>query len=245
MGNLAGGVMTTARRTAAVPSMVRQGCRDSVPVIVAYTPFGLALGATLASTGVHPLIAWSTSPLLFGGAAQLLSVQLLDAGASAAVVVLGALVVNARMLLYSASLAPHTRQWRGRSRWLGAYLLADPVYALAVGRFGRADGGGDARDRLAYYLSVGLTLWTAWQLLTGTGALLAGVLPAGLRLELAAPLSFLLLLLPMLTSTAAYAAAAAGAVVALAASGLPLGLGLLVGAGAGIAAGALVGGRRA
>jgi predicted branched-subunit amino acid permease len=51
------------------------------------------------------------SPLLFGGAARLLSVQLLDAGANAAVVVLGALVVNARMLLYSASLAPHAAAW--------------------------------------------------------------------------------------------------------------------------------------
>jgi hypothetical protein len=41
-------------------------------------------------------------------AAQLLSVQLLDAGVNAAVVGLGALVGNARMLFYSASLAPHT-----------------------------------------------------------------------------------------------------------------------------------------
>jgi predicted branched-subunit amino acid permease len=230
---------------AATDSVVRQGCRDSVAVIVAYVPFGLALGATLASTGVHPLVAWSSSPLLFGGAAQLLAVQLLDAGASAAVVILGALVVNARMLLYSASLAPHARSWRGRWRWAGGYLLADPVYALALGRFGRPDGGGEARDRLAYYLAVGLTLWTAWQLITGAGVLLAGVLPASLRLELAAPLTFLLLLLPMLTSRAAYAAAGVGAAVAVAASGLPLGLGLLAGAAAGMTAGTLVGGRDA
>ncbi len=232
-------------QTAATPtlSMARQGSRDSIAVIVAYLPFGLALGATLARTGVDPLVAWSTSPLLFGGAAQLVSVQLLDAGANAAVVVLGALVVNARMLLYSASLAAHARAWPARWRWSGAYLLADPVYALAVGRFGQPDRGGEARDRLTYYLGVGLTLWVAWQLITGAGALLAGVLPASLRLELAAPLTFLLLLLPMLTSRAAYAAAAAGATVAVAASGLPLGLGLLVGAAAGIAAGALVGGR--
>ena len=223
--------------------MLRQGCRDSIAVIIAYVPFGLALGATLASTGVNSLVAWSTSPLLFGGAAQLVSVQLLGGGASAAVVVLAALVVNARMLLYSASLAPHAAAWPARWRWAGAYLLADPVYALAVGRFGRTDGGGDARDRLTYYLGVGLTLWPAWQVITGAGVLLADVLPPSLRLELAAPLTFLLLLLPMLRDRAAYAAAAAGGAVALAASGLPLGLGLLIGTAAGIATGALVGGR--
>jgi predicted branched-subunit amino acid permease len=70
--------------------------------------------------------------------------------------------------------------------------------------------------------------------------LLAGVLPEWLRVDLAAPLTFLLLLLPMLTGRAAYAAAAAGAAVAMSAMALPLGLGLVVGATAGIAAGVAV-----
>ena len=155
---------------------------------------------------------------------------------------LAALVVNARMLLYSAALAPYTAAWPGRWRWLGAYLLADPVYALAINRFQGPDGG-TARDRWRYYLAVGLVLWTAWMMLTVAGVLLGGVLPTSLPLDLAAPLTFLLLLLPLLTSRAAYAAAATGGLVAVAASGLPLGLCLLAGAAAGIAAGRLLGGR--
>jgi predicted branched-subunit amino acid permease len=46
-------------------------------------------------------------------------VQLLNAGASVAVIVPAALVVNARMLLYSAALAPQTAAWAARWRWLG------------------------------------------------------------------------------------------------------------------------------
>lgn len=222
--------------------VVGRAVRDTVPVVLAYAPFGLALGATLAATHVPALIAWSSSPLLFGGAAQLLAVQLLDAGAGAVLVVLAALVVNARMLLYSAALAPHTAAWPARWRWLGAYLLADPVYALAITRFAGPDAD-SPRDRLRYYLGVGLTMWVAWMGLTGAGVLLGGVLPASLRLDLAAPLTFLLLLLPMLTSRPAYAAAATGGIVAVAASGLPLGLGLLAGAAAGIAVGGYLGGR--
>ena len=163
--------------------------------------------------------------------------QLLSAGASGIVVVLAALIVNARMLLYGAALAPHAAAWPARWRWLGAYLLADPVYALTAARFSRPDGGGCARHRLLYYLGVGGALWTAWLAMTGAGVLLAGVLPTSLHLELAAPLTFLLLLLPMLTDRATYGAAVTGGIVAVAASGLPLGLGLLVGAGAGIAVG--------
>jgi branched chain amino acid efflux pump len=216
--------------------------RDTTPVVLAYAPFGLTLGATLAATHVPPLVAWSSSPLMFGGAAQLLAVQLLDAGASAVLVVLAALVVNARMLLYSAALAPHTAAWPARYRWLGAYFLADPVYALAITRFTGPEAD-DPGGRLRYYLGVGLVLWPAWMGLTGAGVLLGGVLPASLRLDLAAPLTFLLLLLPMLTSRPAYAAAAAGGTVAVATSGLPLGLGLLAGAAAGIAVGGYLGGR--
>jgi hypothetical protein len=52
-------------------------------------------------------------------------------------------------------------------RWLVAYLLADPVFALASARFGRVDRTDAPRDRPRYYLAVGVTLWTAWQLLTG------------------------------------------------------------------------------
>lgn len=217
-----------------------QAVRDAAPVALAYAPFGLALGAALAAGRGAPWVAWSSSPLMFGGAAQLVAVQLLDTGASVAVVVLAALVVNARMLLYSAALAPHIADWPARRRWAAAYLLADPVYALAIARFEQPDHGGSARDRFRYFLASGLVLWTAWMTLTGAGVLLAGVLPASLHLELAAPLTFLLLLLPMLTTKAAYSAAAAGGVVAVAASGLPLGLGLLAGAGAGIAVGGIV-----
>ena len=229
-------------------SVLIQAGRDAAPVALAYAPFGLALGATLATPPLPPLIAWSSSPLLFGGAAQLLAVHLLDTGASPVVVILAALVVNARMLLYSAALAPHTAAWPAHRRWFGAYLLTDPVSALALNRFHGPDAGA-GRDRWRYYLTVGLTLWTAWLTLTAAGVLLGRVLPTSLprwlSLDLAAPLTFLLLLMPMLTSRPAYAAATTGGLVALAASGLPLGLGLLAGAAAGITAGRLVQSRRA
>ncbi|WP_345383230.1 AzlC family ABC transporter permease [Pseudonocardia yuanmonensis] len=224
-------------RLASDRSPFRRALADSATVIVAYLPFGLTLGATLASTRLPAGVAWASSPLLFNGAAQLVAVTLLDGGAGAFLVVAATLVATARMLLYSASLAPYAAEWPRRWRWLGAYLLSDPVYALAIGRFGGPGGGGGARERRVYYLTVGATLFVAWQVLTGAGVLLAGVLPQWLPVDLAAALTLLLLLLPMLTGRAAYAAAAAGGAVALAVTALPLGLGLLVGAAAGITAG--------
>ena len=228
----------------AASAHLHRGARDTVAVIVAYIPFGLTIGAAMANADVPPLVAWASSPLLFGGAGQLLAVQLLGAGAGSAVTVMAALVVNARFLLYSAALAPHVADWPRRGRWAAAYLLADPVYALAAARFAAPGGVGRPGDRMAYYTGIGVTLWSAWLVLTGIGMLLAGVLPAGFRLDLAAPLTFLLLLLPMLQARAAVVAAAAGGLTAVATAGLPLGLNVLVGAVAGVVAGTVAGGRR-
>ncbi len=222
--------------TLAPGSHASAGVRDGATVVAAYVPFALALGATLAATSVDAATAWSSSPLIFAGAAQLVAVQLLDSGAALPTVVLAALVVNSRHLLYSASIASYARGWSRRSRGLAAYFMADPVYALAISRFeGRDD---HPRDRLTYYLAMALTCWVGWLGLTSAGVLLAGALPTELPLELAAPLTFLLLTLPTLKDRATHVAAAVGGAVAVPAAQLPLGLGLVLASVAGIAAGA-------
>jgi predicted branched-subunit amino acid permease len=226
-------------RRATAPAV--EGVRDGATVVVAYLPYAVALGAALAATGVDLATAWSSSPLLFGGAAQLVAVQLLSSAAAPAVVV-AALVVNSRHLLYSASLAPHTRGWSRRGRGLAAYFMADPVYALAIGRFESRDEGAGARQ--AYYFAMGLTCWLGWLSLTASGVLLAGALPTALPLEFAAPLTFLLLTLPTLKTQPSYTAAAVGGVVALPAAQLPLGVGLILATAAGVAAGAATARRR-
>ena len=94
--------------------------------------------------------------------------------------VLAALVVNARMLLYSAALAPHAADWPRALAVGGAYLLADPVYALAdrpVRGTGRTAAG--PRDRFAYYLSRRRDLWVAWLASPGPGCCSPACCPPG------------------------------------------------------------------
>lgn len=226
---------------ASVPRPARDGLRDGLSVVVGYIPFAVALGAALTSSGVEPLVAWASSPLVVAGGAQLVTVQMLGAGADVLLVVVAALVVNARHALYSASMTRYVAGWRRRDRWLAAYPLADPVFALAAARLAdsEADDGEreSAADRRRYYAAAAATCWLGWLILTGAGAALADLLPAGLRLDVAAPLTFLLLLLPSLRQRPAWVAAIVGGGAAVLASGLPLGLGLLVGTVAGVVAG--------
>ncbi len=222
------------------PSPARAGLRDGMSVVLGYIPFALALGAALGSSGVHPLTAWLSSPLMIAGAAQLVTVQMLGTGAGAAVVVVTALVVNSRHVLYSATMASLVPSWGRRDRSVAAYLLADPMFALASARFGVEDPPEVQATHRAYFFAASWTCWAGWLLLTGGGVLLGEALPSALPLDAATALTFLLLLLPTLEGAAARTSAVVGGVLAALTTGLPLGLGLLVATAAGITAGACV-----
>ncbi|MEO5533737.1 MAG: AzlC family ABC transporter permease [Pseudolysinimonas sp.] len=230
-------LLTDADRARAA---ARAGIRNGLMVMLAYIPFGLAMGAAMASTNVSPFISILSSPIIFAGASQLAAIQLLNAGAGIALVVATVAVINARHLLYSAALEPHLSAWRRGTRLAAAFLLSDPMYAMAAARFGRPDGGGPDREKRAYYFGAGITAWIGWSTLTAIGVLVGGLIPAWVPLELAIPLTFLLLTLPLIKNSAGLVAAGVGGFAALAASSLPLGVDILVGAAAGLLAGGIV-----
>lgn len=219
---------------------VRQGLLDAGPLIAGYLPFALILGATIAASPVPDLAGWASSPLMFAGAAQLATIDLLGQGVPSVVIVATALVINLRHVMYSGALAPYFRDSPPLWRAVAPHLLVDPVYTLATVRFDELDSE-PARRR--YYTALGTTLLAAWMLMTGAGVLLGGRLPDTVSLELAVPLVFVALLAPTVTDRPTLVAAVVGGGVTVAAAGLPLGLGLIAGALSGVAA-ALVADRK-
>ncbi len=202
-------------------------------------PFGLVAGASPVAQDLGGWTAIGFSTIVFAGASQLAAADVLADGGSALVATLAACTINLRMLLYSASIA-RLMAHESLPRRLGvAYLLVDQAFALSVARFG--EGNRDDRpQRLPYYLGIGVTMWTAWQLATITGVLIGAAVPESVPLDFAVPMVFLVLLVPMLASRPAVVAAAVGgaAAVAVAEMGGER-LAVMVGALAGIAAGAV------
>ncbi|MFB6087738.1 MAG: AzlC family ABC transporter permease [Haloarculaceae archaeon] len=212
------------------------GARDTVPVLAGIVPFALVAGVAAVDQGLTVGQAMGLSLVVFAGASQLAIVDLLGRSAPLAVVVVTAGVINLRMMMYSASIAPYFQRYRRRSQAVLAYLLTDQAYAFSIARFTGADGEGV--DRRAYYLGAALTLWLPWQLGTVTGAVLGSSVPASWHLEFAVPLVFLALLVEALEDRDHIVAAGVGGTVAVVGAGLPLNLGLVVGAVAGVVAGA-------
>lgn len=209
------------------------GVRDVSPLMLGVVPFALVAGIAAVNAGLGLAEAVGMSVIVFAGASQLAALDLLGENAPLAVVVGTAVVINLRMLMYSASIAPHFAEYGRRLRAGLAYLLTDQAYALSVAEF---DENPD-RSRWRYYLGAAASLWVVWQVGTVAGVVLGAGVPDAWGLTFTVPLVFLALLVPAMKDRPTTVAGVAAGAVAVVATGLPLNLGLLVGALCGIGAG--------
>jgi 4-azaleucine resistance transporter AzlC len=212
------------------------GVRDQLPILAGVIPFGLIFGALAVSSGLAGIIAQAMSLLIFAGSAQLVALGLIAGAAPAAVVIVTIWIVNLRHVLYSATFARELSALSGRWKILLAWLLTDEAFAVASARYRR----GDLSLAHWYFLGTGLTLWGAWQGSTAVGILLGAHVPTSWQLDFALPLTFLALLVPMLTDRPALAAAVTSGILAVALGGLPDRIGLIVAVAAGVILGSLL-----
>ena len=206
-----------------------------LPILVGVVPFGLVAGAAPVEGGLGAWAGPAFSVIVFAGASQLAAINVLADGGSWVIAAIAACTINLRLLLYSASMAPHMARFSLRDRLLAAYLLTDQSYAVSIARWRTG-----AAPSLAFYFGGGVTLWLSWQLATVVGALGGGLLSDDVPLEFTVPLVFLVLLVPAVTTRPAVVAMLAGGGSAVLA--LELGAGgtyILIGALVGIVAGAL------
>ncbi|HSP04602.1 MAG TPA: AzlC family ABC transporter permease [Acidimicrobiales bacterium] len=230
---------TTTASSERGPGLVA-GARAMLPWLVGVVPFGLMVGITVGSSSIDHGAGLATGLTIYAGSAQLAAISLLEQGAAPAVAVATVLAINARLVFYSASMAP---RWQGTSAWFRAaasYLLIDPSYAVGAATYDRHPG----RRGHLHYVGAAVVLWTAWQASIATGYLAGAGVPEGLQLEHAIPLFLLAELGHSVRGRPALTAAVVGASVAVAGSGLPLHAGPLLGIAAGIAAAGLVEERR-
>jgi len=216
------------------------GMRGMLPWLLAVAPFGLVIGVAAGQARISSAVGWFTGPTIYGGSAQVAAIQLLDAGAAAGPVIATVLVINLRLVFYSAALA---RYWRDTPLWwrlLAGYLLVDPSFVVGSRRYAdHARTPAALRSSHAYYLGGAAVLWVGWLTALGVGAVAGSSVPTGLHLELLVPLYLLGQIMPNLRQPSTRRATLVSGVVAAVSVAAPLHLGIAIGIVAGLVAGSL------
>ena len=212
------------------------GARDIAPALLGILPFGLVSGVAAVEVGIPAWPAFAMSFIVFAGASQIAAVQLVGLAAPVVVIWLSTLMINLRVMMYSATLAPHLRPMSRSWKVFVAYLLTDQAFAFSLLRF----QNDEPPDRRLYYVGVAASPWVVWVFSSAVGVFAGAQLPAGLALGFTVPLIFMAMIFPNVTDRPTAAAALVGGLVAVLTYALPNNSGLVLGALAGIGTGVLL-----
>ncbi len=213
------------------------GTRAIAPLMPGAVVFGMAFGALVQVVGLPGWLAPYASSTVTAGASQIAIVEALRQGAPAIIAIVTALVINARLALYSAALAPIFAPFPLRWRLALAYLMTDQ--SAAVSSF-EAERWPDPVRRRWFILGVSGPFVGVWILGTAAGVVLGPVIPESWQIGFIVPLMFIAVLVPGLRAWPSVAAAGISVAVVLALKDLPYGLNVLAGALTGFALGSLV-----
>lgn len=207
-----------------------EGARAIAPIAVASFAFALSFGVLARTAGMGWLAPIAMSLTTFAGSAQVAVASLLKDNGAAAAAIGAAVMLNARYIPISISVASWF-EGPALKRLVEAQTIVDESWAVAL----RRRGGFDVR----VLIGAGAMLYLTWNAGTVVGLLLGNAIGDANRLGLDAafPALFLALLIPQLTGTRELTAALLGGGIALALTPFtPAGVPIVAGA-----AGCLVG----
>lgn len=164
------------------------GARLSLPVVVSAAPFGMLFGALAVANGLTVFEATFMSAAVFGGASQMVGIELFGQKVAPWLIVLSIFAVNFRHVLYSAAIGSRLAHWPVWQQAVGYFLLTDPQFALAEAR---AESG--RKVGFAWYMGLGIPVGVFWVFSTWLGAAFGKLVPNphALGLDFLLPIYFL------------------------------------------------------
>jgi len=190
-----------------VAPRIRDGVRAAAPIAPAPLLFGASFGLLAQSAGMSTVAAIAMSATTFAGAAQFAAGSILVQGGGALAAVVAAVLLNARYVPISVTVAS-IFPGRAIRRLVESQLIVDESWALA-GRSGRFE--------YPILIGAGLLLYPIWVGGTAIGALAGSALgdPKDYGFDAAFAALFLSLLVPYLRTRRALGAALLSAAVTL------------------------------
>ena len=168
-----------------------KGVSAVAPHMLSVIPFGIICGAIGIEMGFSPYLVYAMSIIIFGGASQIVFLQLLSGGASTFIAVTSVGVINSRHLLYGAVLSEYLEKLTLFKKLIISYFIVDQGFAESNKFFKKNKSQITNHYHL---LGTGITLWICWQISTILGIILGSFIPDELGLKFAVPLTFIAIL---------------------------------------------------
>jgi predicted branched-subunit amino acid permease len=142
--------------------------------------------------GLSAYMTFGMSIIIFGGASQIVLLQLFSGGASSLVTNTSDTAVNSRHLLYGAVFSEYLSQLKLRLKIILSYVIIDQEFAVSNIYF---KNNKENNFKNYHLVGAGFTCWTIWQISTVLGIVLGSVVPEELGLCFTISLTFLALLI--------------------------------------------------
>ena len=170
----------------------KKGSLDIAPHMLSVIPFGIICGAIGIEMGFNPYLVYAMSIIIFGGASQIVFLQLLSGGASTFIAITSVGVINSRHLLYGAVLSEYLEKLSLLKRLIISYFIVDQGFAESNKFFQKNK---DQINNHYHLLGTGITMWICWQISTILGIILGSFIPEELGLKFAVPITFIAILI--------------------------------------------------
>jgi predicted branched-subunit amino acid permease len=170
------------------PSAFWRGARLGLPVVVAAGPFGLLFGAVAVENGFSVFEAVLMSATIYGGASQMVGIELFGQKVAPWLIVLSIFAVNFRHVLYSGAVGRRIGHWPLARQAFAFFFLVDPQYAESETKGERGE-----EITFAWYMGMALPIYVCWVAETWLGAMFGNMIPnpEALGLDFLLPIYFL------------------------------------------------------
>jgi len=149
-----------------------RGFRPGMTVAIASAPFAVLFGALAIQNGFSVTEATLASALIYGGASQMVGIELFGQKVAPWLIVLSIFAVNFRHVLYSAVIGRHLSHWTWWQRAVGFFFLVDPQFAEAERKVERGEQIG-----FVWYLGMAAPVCFFWILNSWLGARFGSLIP--------------------------------------------------------------------
>lgn len=177
------------------------GALHMTPLNLAVVPWAILAGSMAVDSGLTFAQSVAMSAMVFAGAAQLVTLGLLNSGAGVITILVSVFFITSQHLLYGLTLRPHVRPFSPLQRAGIGFLLTDELFAVSV--------AGRQRLSFAYLFGAGLSFYLVWVLVSILGIVLAHSISdlSQLRLDFSVVATLLAIVVPLIKSKSALAGA--------------------------------------